>query len=272
MAGVRRTLAGWFAHWLVPRMHRARPFRALGRRLLRNRVVKQPFHGGVICLDAIEHSWAWTGAVRLESWDDHIQDRLLALSRDCATMIDVGGNIGVMTLAVALRNRDIRILCVEPNARAGRLLRQSLALNRVDDRVSVIDAVAGEADGEVGFEEGGSTTGHVAQEGSLRKQSIDFARLINEPAARGRCLVKVDVEGFETVLLNQLCRVQNRHRLVMMVELHAHGFNDVGNPRECLGLLRDGGGMVTKLNGDPVTALDQWTNPVETLQVEARWP
>jgi len=42
--------------------------------------------------------------------------------------------------------------------------------------VTLIDAVAGEADGYAGFEEGGSTTGRVAQEGGPRKQSIDFAR------------------------------------------------------------------------------------------------
>ncbi len=275
MAGVRGALGRsrrWLADWLVPRIHRARSLRALGKRLLRNRVIKQPFHGGVICLDAVEHSWAWTGAARLEAWDRPIQDRLLALSRDCQTMIDVGSNIGAMTLAVALRNPDIRIVCVEPNTRAGRLLCQSLALNRVDDRVTVIDAVAGEADGYVGFEEGGSTTGHVAQEGALRKQSIDFARLVNESAARGRCLVKVDVEGFETVLLKQLRRVQNRQGLVLIVELHAHRFNEIGNPRECVELLREDGGIVTNLSGHPVTALDQWTDPLETVQVEARWP
>jgi len=154
MAGVRRALGRYrsgFADWLVPRIHRAHSLRALGKRLLRNRVIKQPFHGGVICLDAVEHSWAWTGAARLESWDRPLQDRLLAISRDCQTMIDVGSNIGTMTLAVALRNPDIRFVCVEPNERAGRLLRQSLTLNRVADRVTLIDAVAGEADGYAGF-------------------------------------------------------------------------------------------------------------------------
>jgi FkbM family methyltransferase len=275
MAGIRGALARTrrrLADWLVPRAHRARVFRTLGKRLLRNRVVRQPFHGGVICLDAVEHSWAWTGTPRLESWDRPIQDRLLALSRDCETMIDVGGNIGTMTLAVALRNPAVRIVCVEPNARAARLLRQSLALNDAGDRVTVIDAVAGEADGHVGFLEGGSTTGHVVQDGALRKPSIDFARLVDESAARGRCLVKIDVEGFETVLLKQLRRVQNRRRLVLMVELHAGGFNGVGDPRACVALLREGGGIVTDLSGGPVTGLAPWTDPLETMQVEARWP
>jgi hypothetical protein len=110
------------ADWLVPRVHRAPALRALGKRLLRRWIIRQPFHGGVICLDAVEQSWAWTGGIRLETWDRHVQDRLLALSRECRTMIDVGGNVGAMSLSVALRSPDITIVCVEPNARACALL------------------------------------------------------------------------------------------------------------------------------------------------------
>src|SRR5207253_387938 len=104
--GVRSLIAGLRA-WLVPRLHRFPLLRALGRRLLRGRAVLQPFHGGVICLDAVEHSWLWTGAIRAETWDDHIQNRLLERSRGCRAMVDVGANIGLMSLAVALRNPDI---------------------------------------------------------------------------------------------------------------------------------------------------------------------
>src|SRR5262249_60044373 len=101
---------------LARRLHRFASVRAVGKRLFRGRTIRQPFHGGLICLDAVEHSWAWTGAVRLDSWDRPLQDRLLALSRECRSMIDVGGNVGVMTLSVAMRNPTIRIVTVQPNA------------------------------------------------------------------------------------------------------------------------------------------------------------
>ena len=153
VADVLSALRRRLADRLVARAHRWPALRALGKRLLRRRTVRQPFHGGVICLDAVEQSWAWTGSIRLESWDRHIQDRLLALSRDCRTMIDIGANLGAMSLSVALRNPDIAIICVEPNRRAAELLRQSIALNRLGDRVTVREAVAGQTDGSVGFEE-----------------------------------------------------------------------------------------------------------------------
>lgn len=260
------------ADWLVPRIHRAPALRTLGKRLLRGRIVRQPFHGGVICLDAVEQSWAWTGGIRLETWDRPIQDRLFALSRECRTMIDVGGNVGAMSLSVALRNPDITIVCVEPNARACALLRQSLALNSLGDRVTVREAVAGDADGTVAFEEGGSTTGHIVASGAIAKPSLDFARLVDESAARGRCLVKVDVEGYETVLLAALKRVAWRHHVLLVAELHALGFNGVGNPAACGELLLDSGAALADPDGRRVTAIEAWTDGLHTRQIEARWP
>jgi len=47
-----------FAEAVVRNLHRFAPIRAIGKRLLRRRTIRQPFHGGVICLDAVDHSWA----------------------------------------------------------------------------------------------------------------------------------------------------------------------------------------------------------------------
>jgi FkbM family methyltransferase len=249
-----------------------RALRAVGKKLLRNRVVKQPFLSGVICMDAVEHSWAWTGVYRLDGRDAPIQERLLALSRSCPTMVDVGSNLGTMAISVALRNGDISITCVEPNGRACELLRQSLALNRLTDRVTLVEAVAGDRDGEIGFEEGGSTTGHVAPNAAVMKPMIDFASLVDNRAAHGRCLVKIDVEGFEVALLANLGRVKHLRNVALLVEVHAHGFNGCGDPRACGERLRESGAVVTDLDGTPIVAVEPWTDPVKTTQLEARWP
>lgn len=258
--------------WLVLRLHRLPFVRRAGRLLLRGRVVRQPFHGGVICLDAVEQSWAWTGAIRLETWDRHIQDRLLELSRGCRTMVDVGSNVGAMALSVALRNPAIAIVCVEPNARAAELLRESIAANRLGDRMTVVEAVAGTADGTVSFEEGGSTTGHVVVAGAVARPSVDFARLIDREAERGACLVKLDVEGYEAVVLTALPRLLRRDRVQLVVELHASGFNGIGDPARCGALLTASGAVMTDPDGRPVTAIDGWTDGLTTRQIEARWP
>ena len=268
LARIRRRLADR----LVPALHRWPALRALGKRALRRRIIRQPFHGGVICLDAVEQSWAWTGDIRLETWDRPIQDRLLELSRQCLTMVDVGSNVGAMSLSVALRNPDISIVCVEPNARAAELLRQSIAANRLGDRMTVVEAVAGTADGTVAFEEDGSTTGHVAVGGTVSRPSVDFARLIDRAADRGACLVKLDVEGYEAVVLTGLPRLTRRDRVHLVVELHASGFNGIGDPAACGALLTASGAVMTDAGGRTVPAIEGWTDDLITRQIEARWP
>ena len=123
----------------------------------------------------------------------------------------------------------------------------------------------------MGFEEGGSTTGHIVASGAVRRQSVDFVRLVDEPAARGRCLVKVDVEGYETVLLAALTRVAWRHNVLLVAELHALGFNGFGNPAACGELLLDSGAALADSDGRPVTAIEPWTDGLHTRQIEARW-
>ena len=146
---------------------------------------------------------------------------------------------------------------MEPNVRAAALLRQSVRLNRLDDRVAVVEAIVADADGELPFVETGSATGHVARGSAAqtRKRTVGFTRLIADAAARGMCLVKIDVEGFETTLLARLPdRSVRRPRLVLVVELHALGFNSFGDPRRCVAMLRDGGAIVRRPDGVPMDA------------------
>lgn len=146
---------------------------------------------------------------------------------------------------------------MEPNVRAAALLRQSVRLNRLDDRVAVVEAIVADADGELPFVETGSATGHVARGSAAqtRKRTVGFARLIADAAARGMCLVKIDVEGFVTTLLARLPdRSVRRPRLVLVFELHALGFNSFGDPRRCVAMLRDGGAIVRRRDGVPMDA------------------
>jgi len=186
--------------------------------------------------------------------------------------IDVGGSVGTMALSVALRNGAIHVVTIEPNARAAALLRQSVRLNRLDRRITVVEAIAAAADGELPFEETGSANGHVALAGAASaKPAIDFCRLVAETAGRGRCLVKIDVEGFETTLLERLPDSSARHNLVVFVELHALGFNGFGDPERCLTMLRDSDAVVRRIDDGPIGDLRNWRDPISTVQVEARW-
>jgi hypothetical protein len=97
---------------LTKRLHRIKLLRRIAKRLARNLVLTQDFHGGRIAFNAVSHSWAWAGSQTYESFDRPLQDRLLALSQSRPRLLDVGANIGVMTLNILLRNPAARAVAV----------------------------------------------------------------------------------------------------------------------------------------------------------------
>ncbi len=252
--------------WLVPKLHRVSALRVIAKQFFRGSTLHQPFHGGVICLDAVEHSWAWTGKRRYETFDGELQDKLLSLSLDYEILIDIGSNLGAMTLSICLRNPNIKAICIEPNFRAVSLLQESLRLNRLTERVKVIEAAVSNQDGVLIFDEGGSVTGHVSNSGTSVK-SIDFAELINEYSYSCKCLFKIDVEGFETTLMQQLINFKNLDNICLLIELHPLNFNHFGNPNQCLQLLLNSGAVVEDIHGQILKSVqeDNFTQAI------ARW-
>ena len=61
-------------------LHRLAFLRRWAKRICRGWVIRQSFYGGTICLDAIEHSWAWTGQNSYEKFDRPLQEELLRRS------------------------------------------------------------------------------------------------------------------------------------------------------------------------------------------------
>ena len=253
-------------HRITSWLHQSAALRKIARRVCHGWTLRQSFHGGVICHDAVEHSWAWTGAFRYASFDRELQEKLLLLSRDHEMLLDLGCNVGAMLLSVTLRNPAIKALGVDPNCRAVELLNKSIAANHLSHRAHVIEAAVADRDGSVSFDETGSVAGHVSASGRA-VASVDFARLVNEHSQAQKCLVKIDIEGFETVLLDQLSRLKFRKNLCLVIELHSLGFNQAGDPQRCMRALLESGAKVMDLRDCPITGVaeDQIT------QVQAVW-
>jgi FkbM family methyltransferase len=238
-------------------------FRRIGKRLCRGLAAKQKFYNGTIYFDAVGQSWALKGTP-YEVVDTELKEGLLSLSRTCQLYVDIGCNIGQIALSILLRNRDIRAVCVDPNPRVLRLLRKSLRANHLEERVTVKQAAVGNKAGMVQFTSDISEMGHITREG-YEVTCLPLADLINDYSSQ-KCLVKIDVEGHETVLLQQLGEFRNLHNVCLVVELHALGYNE-GNPLECLRLLRQSGATLKHLDGSPVGTID----PSVITQVVARW-
>ncbi len=252
---------------ILQHLHSFSSLRRLARWLLKGRTLSQKFYTGRICFDAVEHSWAWTGNTRYESYDSFLQLRLIDESKKNKYFIDLGANVGVMSLAALLNNPNILVTAVDPNARACELLRKSLSLNHLEQRTHVIQAVAALQAGEVNFTSSGSVTGHVSSAGEICN-SIDLIALLNENLKKGDCLVKFDVEGYETILLPGLTAIARDHQLTLFIEVHPKGFNGYGDPEACLKCLIDLGARVEDLEGGSVT----WAAPEALTYFKVSFP
>lgn len=254
-------------YWLVRKLPPGSMIRNAAKFIFRGFTIKQFFHNGVICLDAVEHAWGWVKKSDYHMHERRLQDKLLELSFGCDLLLDIGCNIGVMTLSVLLRNPKIKAICIDPNRRAASLLKESIKLNRLRERISFIEAAVSNRDGEVVFDETGSIFGHVSDSGRQVK-CVDFVSTVNRYSGEAKCILKLDIEGYEVILLEGLSRLKHLNNLCMVIELHELGFNKFGNPQHCLKMLFESGARVLDLDGGDITQVAE--NCI--TQVIASWP
>jgi FkbM family methyltransferase len=260
-------LTSALANAAIQKLHGFGIARKLAERFARGLTVTQPFHGGVICCDAVDHSWAWVHGPKYESFDRGLQDYLLHCSRKSDLLVDIGCNVGAMTLSCLLRNPHIRAVCLDPNRRAVTLLARSLKLNNIDARASLHCAAVALHDGVLKFDPIGSVLGHISEKG-VQVPCSDFATLLTQRLESSKCLVKLDVEGYETALLTALAPIEFKRNMRLVVEVHPIGYNGAGDPRQCLDLLRASGAVLEDLHQVRLTEVheDAFT------QVSASWP
>lgn len=110
-------------------------------------------------------------------------------------LIDVGANIGTIVIPAIKRGLFTTATAIEPHPSNIRLLRTNLALNGLDDRVTVLNqAVGRESDGQLFLHEveDDSSTHAIGTEGipvrSIRLDDLDFP---------SQSLLWMDIEGYE---------------------------------------------------------------------------
>ncbi|PAW68609.1 MAG: hypothetical protein B9S34_01745 [Opitutia bacterium Tous-C1TDCM] len=254
---------------VTDRLHRSPRLRRFAKRWAQHLVLTQPFHGGRIAFNAVTHSWAWTGGRSYETFDRHIQDRLLELAATRPRFLDVGANVGVMTLSLLLRNPQVTAVAVEPGAEAADLLRRSIRRNRLGDRVEVAPVAASVAETTLRYDGTGSVMGHVSAGGTAvaARPLRDLVRA----AARGGpdpLLIKIDIEGFETELLPALLALALPAGSAAVIELHPQGFNGMGDPAGNLARIRAVSGIrLQRLGGSEIGQPDVR----DFTQVEIHW-
>ena len=145
-------------------------------------------------------------------------------------VVDVGANIGEITLDVARHDRVSSVLAFEPQVQCGRACALSAALNRLERKVSVRPVALSATSGLVRFRVNEvSPQASAVVEDSAGGISVLASTLDAETQSiAAPCLVKIDVEGGELGVLQGGRKFIDRAKPLIVFEYNHLGRNRFG--------------------------------------------
>jgi FkbM family methyltransferase len=150
--------------------------------------------------DVISDSIAFTG-----SYEDALSRRLARSARAGGLLVDVGANIGYMSLLWTAQSAEARAIAIEASPRVFPRLQANVAANQLMERVTTLNVAAGREPGSVPFDLGPEEQtgwGGLAGSSSAGTINVDVVRLDvllkDEPQID---VLKIDVEGADAWVL-----------------------------------------------------------------------
>ncbi|MFO7833502.1 MAG: FkbM family methyltransferase [Halohasta sp.] len=197
-----------------------------------------------------------TPAGRFDSYDllnRHGSDPMLAeLEAHCgpdAVIYDIGANVGVYALALAVDAPNRRLVAVEPTPRTCAHLRANVDCNGLGDRIEIIEGGLGDADGTRRFFVSTYPELSGFDRESATRWEADIAETVDVPIHRVDTIaadheppdaIKVDVEGASPAVLRGARETLETHRPPLFIEIHEAGLS-VDTGREVRAILREVG-------------------------------
>ena len=152
-----------------------------------------------------------------------VQEALLAHLRRGDTFVDAGASIGFFSLLGArIVGADGRVVAFEPQPAAAESIRENAELNGFGN-ITVVDAALSSHTGDALLEGVGEATARVTTQstnGAVRVQCLTLDGFLAERHLRP-ALVKIDVEGHETGVVDGMAETLASDRPALIVECHA---------------------------------------------------
>jgi FkbM family methyltransferase len=147
---------------------------------------------------------------------------LLHFLRPEDTFIDIGANVGAYTI-LASGEIGARTITIEPVPSTFQVLCDNILLNRLEDKVEALNIGLGKEKGIIKFTSSLDTINHVATEEDIDSIEVELDTLDNIVHTIPS-LIKMDVEGFETEVVNGAAKtLQNRQLKAIIIELNGSG-------------------------------------------------
>jgi len=158
--------------------------------------------------------------------------------RDDYNCFDIGANIGVTTMILSDFCPNGRIVSVEPNWDVYCALQENVQANALSNVTTVRSAI-GDRNGTTNFSEN-SAFGHVVESGTI-VPLMTVANLVAQSGLPHVDFVKIDVEGFEPIILRHAFDVLDAQRALIYLEFNSWcliGLSKI-NPSEFLDWIFD---------------------------------
>ena len=186
------------------------------------------------------------------------------LARHCrrgSLVLDCGANWGLHTFLLSrLVGPTGRVLAVEASPEIQQLLKRNIAINKIQN-VEVVEKALGKEAGVVRFNSGvGSTTGRCARD----DENVDVIEVasttldaITKSQSLPLSLVKMDIEGAESMALKGATTTLKIVRPVFVIELHSPA-----NDLEVAKIMQQNEYELYRLNGEKIGKPDcSWPDP-----------
>lgn len=131
-------------------------------------------------------------------------------------IIDIGANIGNHTVFFAKYTGCKKVIAIEPYKEAVKLLKNNIKRNQVEDKVQVVEAAAGKADGYCSLKIGPST--NVGLTRTIKGNNVIVRRIDDLTKNDLVSLIKIDVEGTELEVLKGAERILSAQSPFLFIE------------------------------------------------------
>ena len=192
------------------------------------------------------YGWEVIGLLN-EVHHTRIYDQQLGDLIDGGVIVDIGANIGVVTMNYLSRYPNAVVQAYEPNPRTYRILQQNIAARSLSGRARLWNEAVGRSPGTISLTSAGPSTlfsAYTKTENSAKVVEaplIDFNQVVRRCESHGKPIkvVKIDTEGAEADILEGAAN--SSLQVVSQFVIEYHDAFVPGARSRCIARLEDAG-------------------------------